>query len=130
MGEAALRLEPTVSDLIETILDYKATESELNKRLSQIKEERKAVERQVIEWMQDQGLERTGIGAANVSVQRKRHPQVTDWDAFYEFIYKNNAAYLMQRRVSSTAVEEFVNSGEDVPGIEYYEEDVLSVRRR
>ena len=122
--------EISLGDLIEQILAFKEAERELNQQLAELKKTRDELEAQVLQIMKDQGLERTGVSGANVIIQRKRFPQVKDWDLVYEFMYQNNAAYILQKRLLSSAVEEFEALGEPIPGVEFYEEDQLTVRRR
>jgi len=120
----------SMSDLITQILEFKAQETALAKEASAIKAVREELEKEVLDYMKDLGLERSGIGAANVMVQRKRHPQVKNWDEVYEFMLEHNAPYILQKRLLASAIEEFEELGEPVPGIEFYEEDRLVVRRR
>lgn len=120
----------SMHDMISQILDYKEQERSLAKEASAIKAVREECEREVLNYMKALGLERSGIGAANVMVQTKRHPQVKSWDLVYEFMLQNNAPYILQKRVLASAIEEFESLGEPVPGIEFYEEDQLVVRRR
>ena len=50
-------------------------------------------------------------------VKTEEIPQVKDWDAFYQFIHKNKAYELLQRRVSTEAAKERLESGKPVPGL-------------
>jgi hypothetical protein len=111
------------------ILSLKAEEARLNGLVKVLNAERKELEITVVRHMQEIGIDRLGIEGANLSVQHKRLPQVASWDEFYDYIHSNNASYLMQRRVSSTAIDELSAEGIEIPGIEFYEEDRLSVKR-
>ena len=119
----------TIDERVDKILEIKDSIEDLNRQIKELNDVRKQLEREVIASMQEQGLERSGVKNANLTIQHKKYPQVVDWDALYDFIYRNNAAYIMQRRVSSKAVEEFLLTGIDVPGVTFYEEDTLSLRK-
>jgi hypothetical protein len=127
---AAISEDANLNELITEILEIKENEKTLSDQGKALKKDREALEYRVLGMMQELGLERTGIGAANVIIVHKKFAQVDDWDAFTPFVHKNNALYLMQRRLSQKAVEEFAAQGEEIPGIAYYEEDQLSVRKR
>lgn len=134
MNENALQAtEPqpmTLKELAHAILESKDLEGELSRRISKLKENREFLQRQVISLMKDMGVDRTGIDVANMAIQTKKYPQPADWDQIYDYIYQNNAGYLLQRRLSSRAINEVFENGEEVPGISFYEQDELSVTRR
>lgn len=122
--------EVTLASLIDQAMMMKKAESAFTKQAAELKKERDVVEKDIINMMQAQGIERTGTLRANVIIQHKRFPQVKDWDAFHTFVYENHAAHLLQRRVSTTAVAEYEAEGEVLPGIEFYEEDQLNLTSR
>ena len=61
----------------------------------------------------------TGVSGriANVQTRNETIPQVEDWDAFYKHIKKTGQFELMQRRVSTAAVEERWAAKKTVPGV-------------
>jgi hypothetical protein len=63
----------------------------------------------------------TGAKTPHGTVSRitKITPTVNDWGAFYDYIQKNNALHLLQRRIAQrNAVEEMEESGSALPGVE------------
>lgn len=64
----------------------------------------------------------TGVAGkrARVSVYNSEVPQVKDWDAFYKYVKKNNAFELMQKRLSTKAIDERLDAGEKLPGVERF----------
>lgn len=54
--------------------------------------------------------------------------QVTDWDAFYAYIYKNKFGHLLQRRVSDPAWRELMEQGKKVPGTTPFTKKRLNFR--
>jgi hypothetical protein len=40
------------------------------------------------------------------------------WDEFYAYVKKNNAFYLLQKRLSEPAIKEILEAGKKVPGVE------------
>ena len=71
------------------------------------------------------------VGGSTHTVKRqtKKKPQVAEWPEFYEFMLKEEATQLLQRRLNEGAVKEMVEDGVHIPGIEYYEVNDLSVSK-
>lgn len=84
----------------------------------------------IIDLMQMQGISSTKIpGVAALSVTKKRVAIAEDWGQIFEYIHENGMAHILQKRLSSTAVDELEASGESVPGIGYQETVTLGVRK-
>ena len=71
---------------------------------------------------------KTESGTAYKSTQTKA--KVSDWDEALTFVRTNDLWHLLERRVSKTAVEEYIESeGTPPPGIEVDSEVKLNVRK-
>jgi hypothetical protein len=57
---------------------------------------------------------------ARVQLGAKVVPQVADWPAFYKYVKKNDAFYLMQKRLSESGIVEIWEDGKKVPGVEKF----------
>lgn len=70
-------------------------------------------------------------GFATVSIDRKEVPTVDNWDQLSEFIRKNDALYLFQRRLNASAVRELKETlvDQDVPGISMFTKEQLRITR-
>lgn len=69
-----------------------------------------------------------GYGTAYIRTQVKA--SCTDWGIFHEFIVQNNRPDFMEKRVSATAVKEYVEEHKALPpGINIYQERVVTVNR-
>ncbi len=86
----------------------------------------------LIDTMHKQGLEGSKGKLATVTVSKTVHAQPVDWEAFHEFVYEERMAHLFFRRISDTAFREILEArdGEAIPGIQSFEKDNLSIRRR
>jgi hypothetical protein len=80
--------------------------------------------------MDEVGLESARGGRATATISENVVPTATDWDALEQYIYENDALYLMQRRLSASAWRELIESGEVVPGTEPYTQRSISLRKR
>jgi hypothetical protein len=119
----------TIAELVERYNDCDARISSLEAEAKRLKEERKGHELEILAYLEAQGAVMSGVGDTIVSMEVKRHPQVTDWAVFYEYLHERKAYYLLQRRVSTTAIKELADL-EEIPGISFYEEPTLKTRKK
>lgn len=83
---------------------------------------------EIIALMDEQGVSRTAIQSATVSISEQVMPSVTDWDAFEAYVLDNKALHLLQRRPATTAYRELLDAGVQVPGTEPFTKRALNVR--
>ena len=119
----------TIGELVEAYNKCGAEIKRLEAEAKKLKEEQQGWELQILAHLEAQGQTMSGVGNTIVSIEKKKHPQINDWEAFYKYIKDNNAFYLLQRRPSSAAVQELA-AIEDVPGVGFYEETRLKTRSR
>ena len=120
----------TLSELLDKSTALRDEAADHERIAKDLKAEKRIIDQMVVDMMQSMGISRTGTDKVNATVIHKRLPNVTDWDAFYSYVNENDAPYLLQRRVSQKAIEEIIELGGEVPGIEFYEEDQLSLRKK
>lgn len=56
-------------------------------------------------------------------------PTVKDWAKFYDYIKENNAFEMLERRPGKAAIKERWDDGKDIPGVEKFPVDKLSVTK-
>ena len=66
---------------------------------------------------------------ARITIDTKEVTQVKDWENFYAYILKKKRPDLLQRRPAEAAIEELLENGEDVPGIEKFRFKAVSVKK-
>lgn len=54
---------------------------------------------------------------ARVQIETKVVPQTENWSAVYQYITKNNAFELLQKRLNEGAVKEYWDEGVQIPGV-------------
>lgn len=70
-----------------------------------------------------------GVGTAFTSVRTSS--KVQDWDETLPFILENDLTHMLERRVSKTALEEYIEAnGETIPGVSISREVIINVRRK
>lgn len=120
----------TLNELIAESMDLKRQIDEHTRAATNLGAQRDAVLAKILEKMDEDGLQRTGTDVANVLVSETIVPTVNDWDAFYNFIRENDAMHLLQRRVTSTSYREYIDAGQEVPGVVPFTKRSVQVRSR
>lgn len=92
-------------------------------RMSEISEE-------IIRKMESEGFDRTTIDGRTYSLNIDRKSDVTDWEAFLDFVYEERAGYLLQRRINNKPLVEYEQiNGKPAPGIQMDDVVKLGVRK-
>ena len=75
-------------------------------------------------------MENGGGLKANASIKEVEMPTPKDWPAIWEYIKENNAFDLLQKRLSSKAVQERWDQEIVIPGIETFTKVSLSLTKK
>lgn len=98
--------------------------------LAPIREQMGKIEAWLQNQLQMQGLQNFKGASGTAFLKQVSSATVEDWEATLAFIKDNNAWELLERRVSKTVVEDFVEStGNIPPGVNLKRETVVQVRR-
>jgi len=96
------------------------------------KEKQERIEIEFLRRFNKRGIDNVsarGIGTAYRSVRASA--KVADWDSLLEFIQKEGAWEMLERRVSKVAVEQFKAETNDLPpGVDWGETQVINFRRK
>lgn len=84
----------------------------------------------ILDRMKEEGALKVTGQRATISLSINTVAAVKDWDAFYEYIRKEDAFHLLERRPASKPWREEVEirRGEAVPGVEGFEKRTLNLR--
>ena len=109
--------------------------AKLNKEVSLLTAKRNELEESIIEDLTASGLSLARTNAMDengkritVSVNAEDVANVIDWPAFEEYVYKNHALYLLQRRPSNPSYREEVAAKGEIPGVETFTKQKLSLK--
>lgn len=117
-------------ELIESALTARRQYRELDKQSKELKDEFNRLKFEIIKSCTELGVDSTSIkGLATVTVTPKKHPSVKDWDELLRYMEKNDAYYLFQKRLNSSAYKEMLEleGVENLPGCETFEQDDLHI---
>lgn len=119
----------TMGTCADKLWQIREKKSAAKKVLDAIEEEEKALKEHIINTLPKSNASGVSGKLANVKVYNKQIPQVNDWDKFYAFVKRNNAFELMQRRLSTAAVEERLESKKKIPGVEIFKATTVSLTK-
>lgn len=88
------------------------------------------IETHLLAQMQEQGVTsyKTELGTAYTSTTTKAN--VADWDGLLSFVREHGLWQMLERRVSKTAVDEYVAAHQDLPpGVNYSTAVAVNIRR-
>ena len=122
----------SIGTQIDAIFKLRGKLAEQQKKVDEGKKKLEQMKFDLIEHLHKQGIEGSKGKLASVSITTAVHAQPVDWDAFHEFVYENKAAHMFYRRISDTTFREMLEmrGGEAIPGVDAYEKESLSIRRR
>lgn len=101
------------------------------KILDELKAEREDLELKLMAAMDAQGTEMCKGTYATAVVSSTIMPQVLDWDAFYAYIRRNNAFYLLERRPAAVAYRELMERRrKPLPGTTSFTKRSINLRTR
>jgi len=120
----------TLDDKIAELDELRDRKRELSKEYSEVDERFRELEAEVINDLDQQGLEMTRTGRASVSIREQVVANATDWVAVWQYARDNDCPELFQRRLAAGACQELWQAGETIPGAEPYTKRKLNLRKK
>jgi len=106
-----------ISQLIDGLRDLKQQKEDLGKQEKAINEKIAAIEGDIMHAMNEAGTFKAMSEAGHsVTMAKKVHPTIVDWDQFYAYVSSTKSFDLLHRRLSSTAFQDRWKEGESIPG--------------
>ena len=119
----------TLNELSQALFGYKAEKKRLNDRITEMNREIRDLELRIWTLMDEDELLKFTTNDGTIYLSPQIVPKVVDWDAFYGYIYKNQAYHMLERRPSRAAFRELYEAHKPVPGVEAVEYDEVRTRR-
>lgn len=126
---AATKRLPSLGAQIDALFHLREKLREIQAKEKEQQELIAAAEVVLMETMEREGVDKSTGKLASVSVSENGIGNVTDWDAFWAFIFKNKYSHLLQRRVSDPAIRELFETKGKVPGVELFMKRKLNLRK-
>lgn len=127
--ETTYKFPKTMGACADKVYELRNKRLEQQKIVDAIEDEEKALKKHIIENLPKS--EATGAAGkiARVSVISFEVPQVKDWEAFWKAFNKKTDTDLLQRSVNKAAINERLEAGKKVPGVEIYKDLKLSITK-
>ena len=117
-------------DLVRRLEEIRQEKSGLNDSIKVLNEEDRELKYKLLVMMEEQGgATRVSFDGVTASRTEMVVPVIEDFDEFSEYVIKEGALHLLQRRVSSGEFKEMIESGQQVPGLSPYTKVDISIRK-
>lgn len=116
--------------LADRLYETRQQRLELQRQVKALEAEESELKSYFLEQLPN--IEATGVQGnyACVTLSASTVPTVRDWGAIYSYIYERKAWHLLQRRLNEAAIKEMWQDGGQIPGIEGFEVQKISVTKR
>lgn len=119
----------TLGKLIDAMLELRDQRSALAKQDKELKKQYDELEGEIMRRLEAEDTIQGKSKTATATISSVTIPTIEDWDAFAEYVYNNNALYMIEKRPSSAAFRELLAQGEEVPGLKPFIKQSISLRR-
>lgn len=119
----------SIGEKIDALYAKRAERLALEKEVKAMKELETALREEVIHALHDVGLASARGAAATATIQKSVAPIVTDWDKVYQYIQENNRFDLLHQRLTVEAWRDLRNEGVELPGVESFNKEDLSLTK-
>lgn len=122
----------TLEKLAKIYVKIRAKRRELEEQDKELKLKLEQISKAMLEICNVQGATTVRTEHGTVSVRTSKNYWTSDWEAFYAFVKTNDAFYLMQKRLSSSAIQQFLdeNDSTNLPGLNLKEEQSVVITKR
>lgn len=117
-----------LQELITNLLVIRAEKAAVQAELKEANEMEEEAERAILDAMDAAGVEAVKNGDAHVRKTITQQPQLENYEDFMDYVLKNDAFDMLQKRLSAPAVRERWEAGEVVPGVTAFTKVGLTVR--
>lgn len=118
----------TLGVISDEILAVQKRIKQLNDDVDALEAKKKALGGELILAAQAVDLDKGGGRVSTFKVEPHTSPHVADWDAFYEYIYEKKYLHLLQRRPGVLACAELWEKGVEIPGVEKFTQNKVTVK--
>lgn len=123
------KIPKTLGACADRLMKLRELKRKAQDKVDDLEAERKAIEAFVIDKLPKS--EATGVSGkvGRVRVVTKTIPQIKDADKFYRYVSRNKRFDMLQRRLSTGAVNEVLEAGKKIPGIDTFDAVSISLTK-
>ena len=116
-------------NLIDAYVDARNARLSMQKEVNELQQEENKFKAELIERLKTENLVAAASATSLVKYIVDDKPIASDWDAIYEYIMKNEAFDLLQRRLLESAIKSRWEDGVEIPGVATYPVDKLTISK-
>ena len=111
--------EPTADQLAKVYVKIRDRRRELEKQAAELKEQEAVLQGELLEICKQQGAQTIRTEYGTVSRRTTKNYWTSDWESFANFIKEHDAFSLLQQRINSTNMAQFLEENPDLlpPGL-------------
>ena len=118
-----------LGELIDEVHAARAKRLEAQQAVDEMKSHEEKLKKEIIALLKDAAAEGATGSTANARITKKVVPTVKDWAALYQYIQSTQAWDMLDKRCNAAAFRARLDDGVEVPGVEAYEVEDLSITR-
>jgi hypothetical protein len=113
----APKISSHLPDLVDNYISLRAQRLALDKEAASLKETEDDIYKVIVSKMRDEGM--TAMGGKNgmVKLKESEEPVPTDWPELWAHIQETGHFEYLHKRISTLAIKEHWEAGEEIPGI-------------
>jgi len=119
----------TIGSIIDKTGLLKDKLSTLNKEIKDLREEKTALEQALLLMLHEQNITQSRGTSKSATINNQTFYEVENWDDFLNFVTMDNMQHLLQRKLSTPACQEIINTGLGIPGIKSFTKETISLRK-
>lgn len=128
LGVKPVKIPKALGACADLLYEVRQRRLEADKLAAAWKEQEQRIIDHVVDNLPKESSGAMGKGYM-VRVITKQKPQVKDWDAFWEYVRKNKAYDLLQKRISDGAVQDRLMDKKKLPGVELFTAVTVSLTK-
>jgi hypothetical protein len=123
--------EVTAEKLVEAYVNMRESIADKTKEIETLKVLQKTIADKILELCNGQNMNGFQTPYGTVSRGLRSHYWTSDWESMYNFIKKNDAFHLLEKRIHNTNLKEFLTENPDMcpEGLQSKNEYTISVRK-
>lgn len=106
------------------------SKTSLAKKLDKKEKEYKEFEQHIIKEMKNNKLEGMSGKTVNLTKTISKKASVSDGEALRDYVLKTGNTQIFQKTLVQSEIKEILEAGEIIPGIQFYNVEKISVRKR
>ena len=118
----------TIGARIDSLHNLREAKRLLEQKVKEVSEEMCAMEAELLEIMDKEGVSKSTGNLATASVSESVKPSVENWDDFYKYIHRMKYYHLLERRPSVTGCRELFETKGKIPGVVPFTQRKLNLR--